>query len=203
MKKSIFFFCAFFTIMSCNETPVEAEKTDTFVEKTVVFQEPNLSEIDMDIALAAFEEGNYTEAAAYIDSVVVDIKKETEVLTVKDNELLRTNINQLSKLANSVRDGDIKDAKVLTSYFAQAEMNAAHCYMIFSEMQAEVAPEKSKSFAHKALQRLKNAQVKFEDGSKSEVDLLIKNTEKMLGKDKEINAKTMRKQIERFGESQK
>lgn len=155
----------------------------TLVEETEIDEVPNISDLELDEAIAAFLDGDNTAASAYIEQAVTDIEEEGEELTGNHKTLLEMAVGNLNTLADKVKQGEVKDEAELNKVFANAEMNVAHAYLTFTDVYALESPENARGALEKAIARMESASARLEGRAKTEAEDMIREGKAFLKKE--------------------
>lgn len=158
--------------MSCNNNKDEVE--DTGVVEEVVLSDtmeevhPNPSDVSFIAALENYQEGNYEQAANYIENGVINLREEEKSTEMINGRLLDDAIVKLRTLEDKVRNHKVEDMDILSQAMVNAEMLVAHDYMIYTVNSITENPSKTAYYFDKAMESLDRVIPKLSGNTKEE-----------------------------------
>lgn len=159
--------------VACNNNRDKVE--DTGVIEEVVLDsgsmgevQPNPSDVSFITALEDYQEGNYEQAADYIENGVINLREEEKSIEMTHGRLLDNAIVRLRTLEDKVRNHTVEDMNVLSQVMMNTEMLVAHDYMIYTVNSITENPSKTAYYFDKAMESLDRVIPKLSGTTKEE-----------------------------------
>ncbi len=177
---------------SSYELEAEWENEDEWEEDLYEEEEVNFSletddeaddeeEEDLFEVIKANANGDTSLAIEYIQFATEDLEQEGMGYEDELGQSFQDDINQLSKYADAISDGDINDSKQVDNYLIETEMIVAYNYLKITQLYLEEAEEADAELSLTySIEKMLNASKILENQSKNSLIKLIESGELLL-----------------------